>query len=463
MRSMTRVAVVGSLLGGLVVAVPLAAQAVTVTQGSGYYTFSNNFGNYRIYYQCSPADHTGPGYIAQWQTPTGTYLLNEPAAAGTSYDDASGGSATTLGLGKFVFRDFRQGDGTPVFGPSTPTEGTISGGAYTTPPNSWPITGAMCASSNTYSPTLNNAYDPAEIIGGRGVTAAVIDQAPVSVLSGTAIQFGITVTFGDYYNADILRVRYIWRFYDTQVKMWARVAIDCSSQPCMAGSGNTDESLYVKGPKYVAGINGSASSSTPGFTRIVDFTSNVSTPTIATNLSGGLCMYTNTDPSVSTNKCSDNDRTRIRFDYGTSTSRIDGGCAANTTPCLNAIFRAYGNNDNGLTLTPDDNSHPWEGSGFGIDQWALAAANLPAAVPNDNNTCALSGTSPSDQGSRQWELVGYKNSAGVYEAAASYYFAWLDCTKVATGGAFYRPVPLNSSWGTYANFAFNSNWTTSYN
>lgn len=51
----------------------------------------------------------------------------------------------------------------------------------------------------------------------------------------------------------------------------------------------------------------------------------------------------------------------------------------------------------------------------------------------------------------------------MYEAAASYYCAWLDCAVVSSGGAFYRPVPLNSSWGTYANFAFNSNWTTSYN
>jgi hypothetical protein len=290
MRGVARVAFVGSLLGGLVVAFPLTAQALSVTQGNGYYAFSNNFGNYRIYFQCSPADHVGPGYIAQWQTPTGTYLLNEPAAAGARYDDASGGSATTLGLGKFVFRDFRKGNGTSTYGPSTPTEGTISSGVYTTPPNSWPITGAMCASSNTYNASLNNAYDPTEIVGGRGVTGVVIDQAPASVLSGSAIQFGLTVTFGDYYNPDILRVRYLWRFYDTQVKMWARVAIDCSSQPCMAGAGNSNEYLYVKGPKYVAGINGSPSTSTPGFTRIVDFRSNVSNPTIATNLSGGLCM-----------------------------------------------------------------------------------------------------------------------------------------------------------------------------
>lgn len=79
-----------------------------VSLGNGYYTFTNNFGSYRIYFQCSPADHAGPGYIAQWQTPTGTYLLNEPAAAGTGYDDATGCAATTLGLGLFVFRGTRR-------------------------------------------------------------------------------------------------------------------------------------------------------------------------------------------------------------------------------------------------------------------------------------------------------------------------------------------------------------------
>ncbi len=462
MRAATRIAVVGTLVGAFAFAFPVAAQALSVTQGNGYYLFSNDFGNYRIYYQCSPTDHVGPGYIAQWQTPTGTYLLNEPAAAGTQFDDSTGGSATSLGLGKFVFRDFRKGNGTSTYGPSTPTEGTISGGVYTTPPNSWPITGAMCASSNSYSAGLNNAYDPAEIVSGRGVTGVVVDEAPTTVLSGTAIEFGLTVTFGDYYNADLLRVRYLWRFYDNQVKMWARLAIDCSSQPCMSGSGNTHEYLYAKGPKYVAGINGTPSTSTPGFTRLVDFESPSSNPVIATNLSGGLCMYNGSNPQVSTNKCSDDDRTRVRFDFGTPTSGINGGCAANTTPCFNAIFRAYGNNNNGLTLTPDFNSHPWENGGFGIDQWALGAANLPAAVPGDNNGCTASGTSPSDQGARQWELLGYKNSAGVYIAAASYYFAWLDCTVVSSGGAFYRPVPLNSSWGTYANFAFNDNWDKSY-
>jgi hypothetical protein len=50
------------------------------------------------------------------------------------------------------------------------------------------------------------------------------------------------------------------------------------------------------------------------------------------------------------------------------------------------------------------------------------------------------------QGARQWELLGYENSAEVYEGAASYYFAWLDCT-----GAL---MPTS---------CFNSKWTTSYN
>jgi hypothetical protein len=164
---------------------------------------------------------------------------------------------------------------------------------------------------------------------------------------------------------------------------------------------------------------------------------------------------------VSTNKCPDNDRTRVRFDFGSATDGSGGGCSA-STPCLNAIFRAYGNNDVGTTLTPDFASHPWEGSGYGLDQWALVEAQYPS--PNfDNSACTGSGSSPGDQNARRWELVGYKNPSGVYEAASSYDFSWLDCTVVSSGGVFYREMPpAGSSWGTYANFAFNDNWTTSY-
>ena len=82
---------------------------------------------------------------------------------------------------------------------------------------------------------------------------------------------------------------------------------------------------------------------------------------------------------------------------------------------------------------------------------------------SDNAGCTGSGTSPSDTYARRWEMLGYKNGAGVYEAAAGYFFAWLDCTVVSSGGTFYRALPAaGSSWGTFANFAFNSNWTTPY-
>jgi hypothetical protein len=61
------------------------------------------------------------------------------------------------GFGKFVFREFRQGDDTSTYGPSLPNTN-----------NSWELRGSMCASVNQPAAAgSGTVYDRAQVVGGR--------------------------------------------------------------------------------------------------------------------------------------------------------------------------------------------------------------------------------------------------------------------------------------------------------
>jgi hypothetical protein len=113
--------------------------------------------------------------------------------------------------------------------------------------------------------------------------------------------------FGDNYYADIFKVRYHWRFYSNVVKMWAQMVVDCPNASC--DPSNNHGQLLVKGPKFVAGINGVTAPSSAGFKRMAIYGDNNAD-------ANNLCHFTDTAANVSTVKCGVDSRTAVPFDYG---------------------------------------------------------------------------------------------------------------------------------------------------
>jgi len=414
-------------------------------------------GDYTVYARCEPQE-AGPGYVARYTNRHGGQLVDDVGA------DYNGLAQPEPGLGKFVFRDFRQGDDTAANGPGTPVASSSSG-----PANAWGIAGSMCANAPVNQPPANQ-YDHADIVGGLGVTATSVLEAPNNP-TPNMVELAVSVQFGDYYNRDILHVIYHWQFTDPSdsdhddaaAKMWTQVAIDCASRGCMQDPSNQKEWFYVKGPKFVAGLNGVTDSANDRFTRVTTFTDAGTIASYPNGTTTAYCTLLGSDPSTTTNKCPTDTRQRIRFDYGTTASSTVGGCTI-TKPCLNAVFRAIANTD-ASDVAPGAATLPWENSqNAGLDGWAVAE-NDYASGGASNSGCTASGTMPGGQGERKWEEVGYK-TAGVYTAVAGFFFGWLDCTTVPSGSDFYRVVPSKggdpyglyqpgASWGTFGSFSEN--------
>jgi hypothetical protein len=468
---------------------PAAAHADTTSWGSGtdanggsYYVFHNLHGDYTIYTTCGPNQRGGPGYISKVVSKASgsdATMLDEPGDTTAVVDDRHGGGAPTLGIGKFVFRIFRQGDDTPQYGHSYPIENPS--GQYLR--NSWPVTGAMCASANGWYPSAPDSthywpapHDLADAVAGSGigVTGQSVVSAPATDSSGVT-RFKMSVQFGDFFNTDILHVLYSWEFDDKNVKMWNRVVVDCQSASCMA-NGGYQEWLYVKGPKFTAGLDGWAAPNV-GFKHLQTFDDSATPVPLTT------CIYSNDyNYSNQTNKCGDVGRSRVRWDYSATPGDTNGYCST-TQPCFNAVMRAYGNN-NVADITPGFASHRWEGSGYGMDQWAVTEGDYPSSysAPNDTNCASAAASGPAGDVNRKWELIGYKRGyvpgltqAQIYalpfDREAAFFFAWLDCTNVHDGWQLFRELPSingpyglyapGASWGTFGSFAFNSNWTLS--
>lgn len=303
--------------------------------------------------------------------------------------------------------------------------------------------------------------------------------------------------------SNLLVISYKWRFYAGIVRMWSYVESRCYNGVC----GTSAPPAWVKGPKYVAGINGTVDGTR--FTRLLAFDTHGT----------AVCGYdrTVTNSSSATGQCPSNaarynglactnsfesncpgrDRARVQYDYATPTGDDNPtsnppGCST-TNRCFEAGFRAFNAypygpwpsyfiGDGGLTV----DTYGWDPFGPTSSTSGLSAGwaeNATFRAPEDpNDPCPVNGSSMSDPAypaAVRWELIGFKPSgtyAGSYASANTYAFGWLDCKNVGAtvypipagtsrsaynyGGAFYRAYPPKpdgygaNAYGTFASFSF---------
>jgi hypothetical protein len=292
----------------------------------------------------------------------------------------------------------------------------------------WNITGRTCAPYN----------------GGFGVVATQVLQGPY--VFDNVGYFDIDVYFGDVVRPagnPLLRVRYRWRFFESVIKMWAQVSSYCSG-------GCYDPGLhyaFIKEPKFVANVARTPGQAFPGYTRTVVYDRN-----------NNLCaQFLGSHPTAATGHAACDTRTRFRFDFGTATSGGDGGCNSTDHPCLNVVATAYDIDDGAFSQSRQH--WLWEGSPFGLDRWAVLAANRLKGNGEGCNTTAGFALTPDQQAVRRWELIGgAKNGAGTYESAAGMFPAWEGCSGAYVAGSLYR-MWASEYWGVHMQFSINDGWS----
>jgi hypothetical protein len=401
--------------------------AVSCQQNEYGVTFGNNDGQWVIYTGCfgptkrGGGDVTvGPGYIAR-------VVLDKPTPDGqtTLVDDERGpGSVNGVlnapgygGLGAFGWHHAR-GHSPFALGPN----------------EAWNIDGRHCAEDNA----------------GFGVVGAQVVAGPTVTAAGVGV-LAIDVFFTDGWtgsNNPLMRVRYRYRVKADVVKMWA-----VATQHCPNGICGDAPPAFIKEPKFVAAVNGG------GYSRVSVLNHQGA---LASNSVSGTpyCAWMGTNPVASTGQCDANYRTRARFDYGTANDVVNGRCDTTSRSCLNVVMRAYpvtGSDD----VTVGKTSSRWEGTGQGLDAWALlASAREPVASadsPAGNATWSCHGGDPSAPRMRRWELIGGPKSSGQYQSASVYFPAW----EGGTGAYDCEPLsrrfgPDGESFAVHAQYSINA-------
>ncbi len=313
----------------------------------------------------------GPGYVSRLVTRDGAVVVDDVREQGTLNDPEYGG------LGAFGWHHARGRPGATRFHAD----------------NAWEISGRACARDT----------------GGFGVVGSRVLVRPRA--GDPTPRLVVDVLLADAYTAPrpLVRVRYAYTVRASQLV--ARITV---TQLCPRGRcGRTRATAFVKEPKLVAHVTGG------GFTRMLTL-----------DTSGrGVCQDVRAGPEsgpiLETGQCGADGRARMRFDFGSATSGVDGGCDARA--CLDVGMRSA--------------TGAWE-SGAGLDRWAMLAARRPAAYAAD--TASIDGVvwdchggSPAADLQRRWETAARGTPAAGYSAHGALFPAWeggrggYDCEPLA--------------------------------
>jgi len=446
-RLMITVPMVIGLVASAVFAVSGSAYADTVTliDNGTSVTFHNQDGDWTIWKQCvvvNGVDMIGPGYIGRFVTTAGYTAVDGYGAGGGRQFTA----ATEAGLGIFGYTESR---------------GAVTTGDWS---NVWDMSNRACAAEN----------------GGFGVKSA------------TTPGYGIDSSGHGYYDQDVLLgdgwttdkqvwVRYHWRFDNSNVRLYTMVVQDCANGSC----GSDSRTVYIKAPMFVNNVsNGQFSSTRPN--HISTFTSDGKyiastednskypndpkvwvkcsdlTDVTATNCvdAGYDCTWkppAGINPGQTTAHCFYDSRARTRLDYGNGT--IAAGCNTSSQLCFNVIARSYP--VTGLDVAPGGSAFNWEGSGIGLDRWAVNAASDPAA---GSAGCGIEGsnvTDPSAQLARNWEYpLTTTSGARSFASVSIFDKAWDNCSVGPNASSLFRGLEgWDQAYGAFFSYSINDGWT----
>jgi hypothetical protein len=390
---------------------PPAGQEVFATTTQTYVDVTNNDARWRIYKRC--AEGYGPGYVAKAVMTSGQELLNDNQGS-----PHSNGSGIYIGLGKFVFRHARAAQGTEdLRGP---------------PQLAWDLNGGVCDL--------------------RGVNADASDAAgmPAYDPASDSLRADFSVQFRDPDQPDLLQIAYKWKFYPSFLKMWAVVTPRCDGFSCGGA-----QPAWIKGPKFVAGLNGKPDG--VGFSQITTYDAS-----LADSPGAVLCVNRNRWPGNFAGDCAYPTRTRFQFNYALSSDVYDPRCTANIR-CFNAVFRSY---PAGAAPETPGAARPWTAdpqtdAARGLHAWAFDVCCSWASVNNVVPESCSQLTGPWTNGALQWEAPGARADRVQtlpYEVVSGFAFGWRDCVQTWDNGRLFRRYNLGPSYGTYASFSFNNNF-----
>ena len=408
------------------------SSGVTCRKNQFGVTFGNDDGDWVVYTGCfGPKKRggqnlsVGPGYIARVTLARGESpeIVDDEQGPG-KYNGVLNAPGFG-GLGAFGWHHSR-GTGSFDFGFD----------------DAWNLDGRHCAEDN----------------GGFGVSGAEIVEGPSVDASGVGV-LGVDVLFTDGWTegAPLMRVRYRYRFHRDVVKLWAAASQHCDKGNCGQGAPGP---AFIKEPKFVAGLTGGA------YKRMLVL--NQESKVAQNGAAGsGFCAWRGTDPTKSTGQCDADGRARVRFDFRdavpSSASDNGGDCDTGDHPCFNVVMRAYQTPAAG-DVSIGGTSARWEGSGMGLDAWALAAAKRVRVNAQDSASggalWGCHGGETESQLQRRWELAGGpKNAQGEYQRTSAFFHAWeggtgaYDCEPLAR-----RFGPEGESFAIHAQFAVNTGW-----
>jgi hypothetical protein len=433
-------AIVGAALANAAI-----AGSVTMNVQPNYVEFTNNQATWRIYTHC--ADGVGPGYVAQVRMKVTNRVLLDDTNAGTQdYGGIPRGSdphniRVPLGLGKFIFRDARATQGTAL---------SYTGNILSSGGNTFVMDERHCAGDPWGS--QSNPNPPSQDPGVNGSLSGPINGTPSYDSINDVGSVDVVTVFQDSQSSDILRVLHRWKVYPNYIKMWADVIEDCSSGTC--------PNAWIKGPKFVAGLNG-----TPDGVKFSQVTTYNSTGT-------GVCAADYGAPDTNAGPCpvgtGADGRARAQYNYVSPThspaAAGDSPNCSSSQRCFNSIFRAY--SPSNRNIIPGGTARNWYGDALSLDGWAYSAQFYSTEGTAGSGNCTFQ-TSTGAADSRKWEAPGDKtdtngdgliNYADLYSFVAGYFFGWRDCTNVADDPKIFVSYD-GVDYGTYASFSFNDGVT----
>ncbi len=431
--------------------------AVSWSQNSTAIRFRNADGVWTIYKRCidrivgGQRTTVGPGYIAEL-TRGGTAIVQDFRSRD---DTVTPGyiNAVNGGLGTFGWHHARGAVNNTPAG-DDPTTSAVEVGVGRTPQV---IEGRMCAATNN----------------GYGVYAR--NWMGPTRASPTRVDYTMDVWFRDTYgstgapvNSDALvRVRYRYTIYRSSVSLWALVTTYAA--PNAAGT------PFVKEPKFTALTRGG------GYLRMAVFGGGD-----GRGFQKGVTLGSPEGTAVlATDHAALDSRTRVRWDFASSTTAEGtSGCSA-TMPCLNVGARSFPTTSGLAGILRTDPAANWEGSGLGLDRWAVESGARAKAYPRDTrgdvsvSSCKVplpkgklsdadlarlsESATPAMDAVREWELGGWKSgskdSSSPYQAALTLFPGWED----GRGGYDCEPLqrsfgPSGESWGSYFSYSLNDGW-----
>jgi hypothetical protein len=445
---------------------PPVVPGVTWTENPTAIRFRNADGVWTIYKRCIDAVSggrrytVGPGYIARLER-NGVAIVDDFRGRSDTWSPGFI-NAVNGGLGTFGWHHARGPvNGTPAGDdPTTPAVETATG---RTPQV---IEGRMCAATN----------------GEYGVYAR--NWYAATRVSPSKVNYTIDVWLRDRYGntgvgpleAAITRIRYRYTFRRSSVSLWALVTTYAA--PNAAGT------PFVKEPKFTALTRGG------GFSRIASFNGADGREFAVGVLKGepeGTAV-------LDTDHSSADGRKRVRWDFETKSTATEGSPRCTTTaPCLNVVARSFPTTTAPAGILRTEPAANWEGSGIGLDRWAVISASRAKSYPRDtwgDNSVSRCKTPPratddldgkhkvdvyelskaSERAApdmdqvREWELGGWKSGpdSNPYHAALTLFPAW----ENGRGGWDCEPLqrqfgPSGESWGSYFSYSLNDGWTLS--